>query len=240
MKIIGIAGKAGTGKSEAARILARNGYCPVAFADGIKRILMEVYGFTKEQLWGPSQNRNAPDKRYKRWECDSVVGDEAARVFAALDAAATGKTLTKAEFQNEYMVEYLTARLALQEFGSAGRKCYKDTWVEYTLRQVDKLDDHLLRYAPELGVYHIYESSRPPTPRYKGVVLLDCRFYNEMEAVKKRGGKIALIKRQVAEIGAAWHQHESETSLPPEGLFDYVINNDGGLVELERSVLALL
>ena len=65
--IIGITGRAGSGKSTVADILVRkHGYVSLAFADPLKRICREVFDFTDEQLWGPSSARNKPDLRYPR------------------------------------------------------------------------------------------------------------------------------------------------------------------------------
>jgi hypothetical protein len=65
--IIGLCGPAGSGKDTAADFLVKNhGFVKVAFADPLKRICKDVFAFTDGQLWGPSEKRNAPDKRYPR------------------------------------------------------------------------------------------------------------------------------------------------------------------------------
>ncbi len=65
--IIGISGKAGSGKDAAADVLVRElGFVKVALADPMKRFCMGLWGFSHEQLWGPSAARNAPDPRFPR------------------------------------------------------------------------------------------------------------------------------------------------------------------------------
>lgn len=65
--LIGISGLAGSGKDTVADFLVNDhGFTKVALADPLKRIARDVYDFTEEQLWGPSENRNAPDPRYPR------------------------------------------------------------------------------------------------------------------------------------------------------------------------------
>jgi len=65
--LIGITGRAGSGKDTVADILVANhSFVKVAFADPIKRICRDVFRFTEEQLWGPSEARNAEDVRYPR------------------------------------------------------------------------------------------------------------------------------------------------------------------------------
>ena len=65
--IIGLCGSAGSGKDTVADFLVEAGDCvKVALADEIKRICARVFDFSEDQLWGSSEMRNAPDKRYPR------------------------------------------------------------------------------------------------------------------------------------------------------------------------------
>lgn len=67
--IIGITGQppAGSGKDTVADFLVEEyGFAKVAMADPMKRICKEVFDFSDEQLWGPSENRNKGDLRYFR------------------------------------------------------------------------------------------------------------------------------------------------------------------------------
>lgn len=65
MIILGISGKACVGKDTAADHLVKNyGFVKIAFADVMKRICMDTFGFTEQQLWGVSETRNQIDKRY--------------------------------------------------------------------------------------------------------------------------------------------------------------------------------
>lgn len=65
--IISITGNMGVGKDTMADyIVSKYGFVKVSMADPFKRIAKEVYEFTDEQLWGPSQTRNADDTRYLR------------------------------------------------------------------------------------------------------------------------------------------------------------------------------
>ena len=64
--IIGIVGNAGAGKSTLAAIIKDlvPGAVDIALAGPIKRFCKEVFDFTDEQLYGPSEARDAPDERY--------------------------------------------------------------------------------------------------------------------------------------------------------------------------------
>lgn len=67
MKIITVSGKAGSGKDEVADLLVKEyGFVKIALADPIKRTALDIYDFSIEQLWGPSQKRNEEDQRYCR------------------------------------------------------------------------------------------------------------------------------------------------------------------------------
>lgn len=64
MRILGINGKAGSGKDTLAGILVEHGYVGVALADEMKRFCGHVFGFTRDQLWGPSHLRDQMDPRW--------------------------------------------------------------------------------------------------------------------------------------------------------------------------------
>lgn len=54
----------GSGKDTIAYYLvSKRGFVKMANADLLKRVAQSAFGFTDDQLWGPSELRNAPDKR---------------------------------------------------------------------------------------------------------------------------------------------------------------------------------
>jgi hypothetical protein len=62
-----ISGWAGTGKDECCGRLVRDyGAIHTGLADPGKRHMQDAYGFTTNQLWGPSEFRNAGDVRYPK------------------------------------------------------------------------------------------------------------------------------------------------------------------------------
>lgn len=65
--IIGVVGKAGSGKDTVADFLVEQfGFAKVSLADPLKRFCREVFDFSEEQLWGASEHRNSSDPRYPR------------------------------------------------------------------------------------------------------------------------------------------------------------------------------
>jgi hypothetical protein len=62
--LLGLSGVAGAGKDTAANILVDLGFVKISLAMPMKFICKELFDFSDEQLWGPSEARNAPDPRY--------------------------------------------------------------------------------------------------------------------------------------------------------------------------------
>ena len=162
--IIGISGKAGSGKDTVADFLVRDySYVKVALADEMKRICMRVFDFSYEQLWGPSEKRNEPDLRYPRGEkqlfsSGSTLVYVDAECSIALAEAAAQRPLTEAEkerIHDGYFKDFLTPRHALQQLGTEwGRSCYVNVWVDYALRVAKELLENPTRsYASKTGTY---------------------------------------------------------------------------------------
>ena len=72
----------------------------------------------------------------------------------------------------------------------------------------------------------------------KNVYNSDCRFFNELEALKKTGFLCVKIKRTnivKSRLGSGYINHESEKGLD-DCLFDFVIENNGTLLELYKKI----
>jgi hypothetical protein len=63
IRLIGLTGHAGVGKDAVANFMGGKRF---SFAEPLKRFVQEVFAFSDDQVWGASQHRNAPDKRYTR------------------------------------------------------------------------------------------------------------------------------------------------------------------------------
>lgn len=69
--LIGLVGRAGSGKDTVGGFIAgspalKTPTAVTSFAEPMKVFCKEVFDFTHEQLYGPSELRNAPDRRYPR------------------------------------------------------------------------------------------------------------------------------------------------------------------------------
>lgn len=79
--IIAFTGPAGCGKSTAAEYLRNKGWVETGFAWPLKTLVGELFQFSQEQLYGPSEMRNAPDPRYPRADGTCLSPREALQVF---------------------------------------------------------------------------------------------------------------------------------------------------------------
>lgn len=222
--IIGLCGLAGSGKDTAADSLVQQGrFIKIAFADPLKRIARDVYDFSDEQLWGPSAMRNGPDIRYPRTEL--------AKQWTKLPTAETLEQFTE-RFGGD---SFLTPRYALQKLGTEwGRDCYSETWSALGVRLAKQLDGTGgVHYDAKKG---IVVCNCPPSG---GVAISDVRFWNEIEAIQKAGGRVIRIRRTGAglkDTNGALHASEAEQSGIADACFDDVIQNDGTLPELHQKV----
>ncbi len=104
--------------------------------------------------------------------------------------------------------EYITAREFLQLFGTnVMRNIYDNIWVNACIKQIKS-------EQPELAV------------------ITDVRFKNEIDGIKKAGGKVIRLTRKVHN-----DSHGSETSLDNYKEFDAVIDNQNMDIEQQNKEL---
>jgi hypothetical protein len=216
MRLVGINAQAGSGKSTLAESLAKmHNFAIISLADPFKRFAQEVYGFTRDQLWGPSDMRNAPDKRYPR-PCTVCLGagrEERLHLSSPPCFVCNGDGVT-----------YLTPREALQKIGTEwGRYNYLNTWVNMLFRDVTQLESGGCYYEPWTGV-HRRDSST--LARYAGYIVPDLRHLNEITAVRDHGGRLVRLKGSFVPIPAQFGQHASEQDQLeiPDDMFDIVFD----------------
>ena len=239
VNIIGISGLAGSGKDTTADYLVEHrSFAKVALADPLKRYCMNAFAFTEEQLWGPSKFRNAIDERYPRpkhtWPETEVLRDRRWHCLCCgkvWDEDGNGQC-------------YLTPRFALQKLGTEwGRDCYPNVWVDCAIRTARGLlkaniDQVPVIYDRVLGIDQDHDYD--PCP-YRGVVISDVRFKNEIDAIRKAGGTLVRVVRGTGLGGEAGkHASEAEMSEIPDSEFNVMIENSGTLDELREMILGVL
>jgi hypothetical protein len=251
--IVMLSGQAGSGKDTVASFLVKNhGAVAIAQADPMKRLVMELFGFSEEQLWGPSAKRNEPDEaareraeefmRANRWT--EVAFSWLIDLFGEVGGS------------NELYLWFdacrkdpapLTPRRVLQTLGTEwGRAFSKNMWVDYALRTAGKLlEGGGTWYDRTLGVQTVPAkvtlAHQEAARRAPGLVAItDGRFRNELLAVRAAGGATVRIVSPGSGLAgsAATHSSEVEQMSVPESWFDVVLENrkEYGFAALEQSV----
>lgn len=226
MNLVGLAGVAGAGKDEVARILVeRHGFARVALADVMKRALATIFGLTHEQLWGSSGMRNAPDPRWTRDSHD----------FTHITAVTTLCRICGVPRGSKEPCQ-INARVLLQQLGTEyGRAMHPDVWVRYALRTAKEVLWGS-PYTPQTGAASHVDATRPPPV---GVVIPDVRFENEAQAIRAAGGWVMRVTRPGAGLRGAAGDHASEAGLP-ESRVDANVQNEGTLEDLGVAVDAVM
>lgn len=221
--IIGICGQLGSGKDTASdHLVDQMGYQKIAFAEPIKEFAQNVFGFTDEQVWGPSENRNTIDPRFSEqgyWllteECLFRYGPEwIQQVLPEQNIGITYHSLYEWFTMFKATTLHVSPRLVLQSLGTEWGRTQKDSiWV-----------DILLDKAKSRGK----------------VIASDVRFINEAKALQERGGKLLKIRRPLTDTEPppdfTSHRSETEQQGIPDDMFDAIITNTGTLNEFYTSV----
>jgi hypothetical protein len=250
--IVLIMGEASSGKDTFAGMLAKqmNGIC-IAQADPLKRFAMDVFGFTTEQLWGPSERRNELDSRYDlgiAWDdAESALTHYAEYWLTDLLGTYRNKELNVLdnwflELKTNYFKnnKSINARIVLQSLGTQGIRAIKPTaFVDYTISASMKLLAGGYGYDKERGLYPNDNETGPGA-----VLVTDGRFKNELLKVKSIGGTVINIvnpsneAKAVDMAGIKGHRSEAELKTIPSHFFDMIVINDKtrGLEHLENTV----
>jgi len=260
-RIIGISGNLGSGKDTVADYLIdHHAYVRIALADPLKRLGSSVFLFSYNQLWGPSQMRNAHDTRYfagsPAWKNAAVrlvaVADRwlepIFKLYPDLDIMAVKQSLLSWFDDLESNYPDLSPRIMLQALGTEwGRDSVdEDVWISLVLDTAKQLlhtrwngtmaDEGraTLRYDPAHGLRETHDSEH-----VQGVVISDVRFQNEFAAIRDKHGTLVKVLREATDAEAASigiPQHASETQDFPLSEFHFILRNDGTLAQLEHNI----
>lgn len=213
--IICVSGYSGVGKDEFChRLVKKHEAIHTGLADPAKRHMADIYGFTRDQLFGPSSLRNAGDVRYpktsitrygarpatkddlvganvdstKQYWCLSFqyINAEISQNFKSAIKRETGTDI-KLYFNTEDPAFFLSPREALQLYCDLMNTLYTDTWVRKGIevhKQLALFDDDRPKF--------IYDRMSGLLPndgsrnRYHNVITCfsDFRHKHELEYVK--------------------------------------------------------
>lgn len=200
-----------------------------AFTDELKVFCHRVYDFSFEQLWGPSTERDAPDKRWLRARPHQIVAVENENHVCARCKLNTLDEKTPTDCH-----DYLSPREALQLLGTEGaRGLHPDTWVRCGLRSIQRLS--ALRIAKPVDA-HTFAPNWIIEQNDLAVVS-NVRYANEVDAIHEAGGEVWRVVRPGAGLSGVAGLHASETEQTTLAV-DVTINNDNGTMEALRATVA--
>jgi hypothetical protein len=166
-----------------------------SFADTLKEICITLFGLTHEQVYGSEEDK-LQLVPHLMWE--NMPGVMTPENWSILEGRLNPDIISRPE-EFQYVVGEgpMTAREFMQYLGTdIMRKIYEPVWVERCLNDI-KLEQPAV------------------------AIIDDCRFLNEIEAVKSVGGKVLGLNRSVYE-----DNHSSEKIKEHWDKMDAVINND--------------
>lgn len=227
--IIGLSGKARSGKDTVGRFLVQDScFETIALAEPMKEFCREVFRFTEAQLHG--DDKEVVDKRYchqlgtnlEEWACAQQRFEAAATpwlnrigLLRASDIDALCEWFEA--LRDGHDCARQTPRNALQTLGTEfGRVCFEDVWVRYALNVARE---------------------RQSFTNCSGVAITDVRFENERDAIRAAGGKVWRIVRPSAGLTGAAGAHASENELTDTMPYDRLINNHDGELEDLRALV---
>lgn len=212
--ILGISGKAGSGKDAAASVLVReHGFVRVAFADALKRVVAQLFGWDDDRLWGPSERRSEPDPAW-----DGLTARRALQVIGT----EVGRALHPDVWVRATMREIGIRQRMFQTTPCVRERCFIHDGEACAVGHMSRAE------CP---------NGRAGIPRF---VIPDLRFKNEVAAIRSAGGFLLRVVRPGAGLEGVSGEHASETELSDDdGLCDARVLNDGTLEEFEGRVSAL-
>lgn len=257
--IILVCGAAGSGKDTVASLFSKYAKTvSIAQADPMKRFAHLVFGFSEEQLWGPSECRNAPDTRFddvETWKftferlqyhgfawieqvLPDLSFDDQQKAFSALK-----KWFGKMRDDHLREKRTLTCRYMLQTLGTEwGRNFSGDMWNQYAIRAAKKILNGGYSYSRTRGVFTPETSAIEP----EYVIITDGRFKNEVLGVQYVNGitlkvvnpKPTADAAKVEAAGVKGHKSETELNSIPNHFYSIILQNDKsqGLLALENRV----
>lgn len=245
--LVGILGEAGSGKDTAAQFLVKEkGFYSLALADPIKVYCNWMFGWTAEQLWGESARRNEEDARYPFHRCPSC-GFTAYNLGLDPDAHTAQCGVCFGQRTPREWASHLAPRYALQSLGDWARALFEDAYIEFALARAEAVQQRGVDFDPLWDILERLEVTDDrwphsaltlPVPR---VLISDVRLKNEVEGIRKAGGQVYRIVRDVKDgqgkedttsSGISAHNSEMEQREILDDELDGVIDNSGTLEDL--------
>jgi hypothetical protein len=217
MIIMGMAGKMGSGKDTAANYLVEHhGFTKIAFADNLKNMCMHAFKLSHEDCYGEVG-------KFRKFDEPVILGYEHLRqisLWVREDFGDNKLTDVLRDKMHKFLgQEFETPRHILQFVGT-----------------------EILRDIID-GEYHAkVVRMQIDKKKLRKVVISDCRFLNERNAIRYWAGvNVLIVGRTTAqEASEASKGHASENSLGTYEEYDAVIDNTGTLEDLYKNVVAAI
>lgn len=254
--VLGFMGESGSGKDFCSQwVIDNKDFVKVSFADPIKRFAKQVFGFSEEQLWGAPESRAVkiipgnPDSTpsssfaheneqywdYARRDMEINVLDWVNTLALTIEEKALYISRVGdwyEECRQRARAEYntISARVALQLLGTEFGRHFKDTiWLD-TLYQ---------KTAPAIKEgcdYDRVDGLLDFRAEYKGIIISDHRFINELKGSQAQDGYVIKLIRLANEgkeneaeaAGIKGHASEAEQRTISEGEYDLVLRMEDG------------
>jgi hypothetical protein len=231
-----VSGFSGVGKDEFTSVLNNEfGAIQTGLVDPAKRHMADVYGFTEQQLFGPSAYRNKGDIRYPK----PAFYDDC--LFQKPESTTYIKGLQLGEEVKEGDPAYwLSPREALQKYCELMNTLYGNTWVRKAFEVHEQIGTGLYNYSKMGGL-----EARSERREGENVitVMADFRHKHEISAAKNlKNIKSVLVRIKSKRVPNPPFNHRSETEQAeiPDTEFDYIINNDGSIQDLHNQARDLV
>ena len=209
------------------------------FADKLKDMVCLLIGCTREQLEDETFKNTELGKEWWYYQQqkktpNNVFAPEPLISFTQLSEDAKNILETK----TNYKLTKLTPRLILQLLGTeCGRNIiHPNIWVN-TL-----FSDYAYKAEFETDVTSEGNPYIKQISEKSNWIITDLRFFNELKAIKDKGGitiKVNRTREGFSNQKLLSKLHFSETALD-NAEFDYVINNNGTIKELEEKIKQIL
>lgn len=195
-KIIGVSGKARSGKDESTKILAElTGYNTYTLADPIKEIINEIFGWDDRHAYGELKEVLT----YVSWPIHKPLVATLRKHLGEYLADHTDSYLYNKFIEiilnnDPWTFIEISPRMAYQRFGTdfARKLINENVWL-------DLIPDG-------------------------NVIISDVRFNNESEYIRDNGGTIIHIEREIMPDGVKVNEHESENGIDKKECDFTVIN----------------
>ena len=209
--IIGFAGKIGSGKDTAGEYLAKEyGFKRIAFADNLKYMAMTVFDLTYNQCH---------DREEKEADLDSPITVNEKHIIELI-----------------YYVEKINKwKITTNQIDNLYETYDPQLFLNTPREVLQYLGTELVRTCIDADYHAKVVKNIIDSYKWDNVVVTDCRFPNERDAIKRWGGFNVLIERNTNDSNGLAN-HASESSLGEPKDYNGFIVNDASLNELYERV----